>query len=185
LLNRYLPEDALSFGVSGQRPSRGQIIVQLLEQGSEHHAITWLDEHFDPKPYPSFCLIVAGPYETHSFAWDGHLIERQTLADPWLFFSSSSWRTPEVIEYRKRAFEAWVEHGALNDGLIPSFHLWQPPDFAQWAPLMDRQYSATRSITQTETDFIKKTTEMRYWPREQVNATTAPVAILQLHHASS
>ncbi len=183
LLNRYLPGDALIYDLSGERPSRGQIIIELLELGLEHDALAWLNGSFDPKPYPSFWLILAGPHQTHSFAWDGQVLERQTFIDPWLFFSSSSWRTHDVIEYRKQAFDAWVNQGAPRDGLIPSFHVWQPPDRAEWAPLMDREYSATRSITQAETDFTKRSTEMRYWPREHLRTPAAPFTLLQLNHA--
>lgn len=183
LLNRYLPNDALIYDLPGERPSRGQIIIQLLELGLERDALRWLNEGFDPKPYPSFWLIVAGPDQTHSFMWDGHQLERQTHIDPWLFFSSSSWRTHDVIEYRKQAFDAWVNSGAPREGLIPSFHIWQPNDRAEWAPLMDREYSASRSITLMETDFTKQRTEMRYWPREHLSTPATPFTLLQLDHA--
>jgi uncharacterized protein with NRDE domain len=183
LLNRYLPDDTLIYDLSGERPSRGRIIIELLELGHEHDALQWLNTAFDPKRYPSFWLILAGPHETRSFAWDGHVLERQTFVEPWLLFSSSSWRTHDVIEYRKQAFETWVNEGEHRDGLIPSFHLLQPTDRAEWAPFMDRQYSATRSITQTQTDFIKQETEMRYWPREHLHNSAAPFTRLKLNHA--
>ncbi len=183
LLNRYLPQDTLTYDLSGERPSRGQIIVELLERGVEGDALAWINGTFDPKPYPSFWLILAGPDKTFSFAWDGHVLERQTHVDPWLLFSSSAWNTDEVIEYRKHAFNAWVQQGAPRDGLIPSFHLWQPKGRAEWAPLMDREYSATRSITQAETDLTKRTTEIRYWPREHVQTPAVPFTSLQLEHA--
>jgi hypothetical protein len=181
LLNRYLPEDIMHFGHPGERPSRGQIIVELLERGEEQDGLAWLNDVFNPRPYPSFCLIVAGPRHTYSFGWDGHTLECQTHVVPWLLFSSSSWQTHEVIDYRKQAFDAWVHRGAPFEGLIPSFHLWQPPDRAQWAPLMDREYSATRSITQTHC--TNRTTEMRYWPREYLHDPTTPFTSLQLNHA--
>lgn len=185
LLNRYLPNDSLIYDLSGERPSRGQIIVELLARGFERDALAWVNETFDPKPYPSFWLILAGPDNTHSFAWDGHVLERQTYVEPWVLFTSSAWHTQDVIEYRKQAFETWVEQGAGREGLIPSFHLWQPTDRAEWAPLMDREYSATRSITQAETNFAKHKTEMRYWPREHLHTPAAPFTISQLQHALS
>lgn len=185
LLNRYLPDDALIYDLSGQRPSRGRIIIELLELGREHDALALLNGPFDPKPYPSFWLILAGPHQTHSFAWNGHVLECQTHIEPWLLFSSSSWRTSDVIEYRKQAFETWVNRGAPREGLIPSFHVWQPNGRAEWAPLMDREYSATRSITQAETDFTKRRTEMRYWPREHLHTPATPLTLLQLNHAQA
>ena len=183
LLNRYLPNDSLIYNLSGERPSRGQIIVELLARGLERDALAWVNEALDPKPYPSFWLIVAGPHKTHSFAWDGQVLERQTHVEPWGLFTSSAWRTNDVIEYRKQAFETWMNQGAAREGLIPSFHLWQPTDRAEWAPLMDREYSATRSITQAETNFTKCKTEIRYWPREYLHTPDVPFTISPLEHA--
>lgn len=183
LLNRYMPEDIKKLNAPGPRPSRGQIIVDSLAKGREKEVFKWLHESFDPSPYPSFHLIVIGPSQTQSFAWNGQTLEKQVHSGTWLFFSSSSWRTEEVIQYRKEAFEAWVEKGAPTEGLLPSFHIWQPPDRAEWAPLMDRQISATRSITQTITDFTNHFTEMRYWPRESLRPPMTPLRTLSLSHA--
>ena len=183
LLNRYLPGDDQKWGGAGERPSRGRIIIDLLARGAESDALVWLNEQFDPNPYPSFWLLVAGPTNTHSFAWNGHdTIERATFAEPWCSFSSSSLRTDEVLAYRKNEFDAWLTRCAPFTGLIPSFHLLQPQDRAEWAPLMDREYSATRSITQTFTDFSAHSTEMRYWPRERLHSPGTPEATLHLSH---
>lgn len=183
LLNRYMPEDIEKINAPGPRPSRGRIIVDLLAKGREDDVFEWLHDSLDPSPYPSFHLIVIGPSQTQSFAWNGKTLEKQHHPEAWLFFSSSSWRTEEVIQYRKEAFAAWVEQGAPNAGLLPSFHIWQPPDRAEWAPLMDRTVSATRSITQTITDFTQHKTEMRYWPREGRNVPEMPLTTLSLPHA--
>lgn len=180
LLNRYLPADALKLDGLGQPPSRGRIIGELLARGPEREAFAWLHEVFDPKPYPSFWLLVIGSQNTHSFAWNGQMLELGIHDEPWSLFSSSSWRTDEVLTYRRQEFEAWVARGAPFAGQIPSFHLWQPPDRAEWAPLMDREYSATRSITQTLTEFSKHSTEMRHWPREQLHSPGKAATILQL-----
>lgn len=183
LLNRYLPDDAKKVALADARPSRGRIIVELLERGREAEALTWLRDEFDPRPYPSFWLVVVGPQETRSFAWDGHTLEDRRHDEPWLLFSSSSWRTDEVLAYRKVEFDTWLAQGASYVGPIPSFHLMQPPDRVQWAPLMDREHSATRSVTQTETDFTQHVTVMRHWPRENLKPLTAPLTMLELHHA--
>lgn len=183
LLNRYMPEDIEKLNVPGPRPSRGQIIVDVLAKGLEHNAFDWIDKSFDPEPFPSFHLVVIGPRQTRSFAWNGKTLEKQAHLESWLFFSSSSWRTAEVIQYRREAFEAWVAAGAPNEGPLPSFHVWQPPDRAEWAPLMDRDISATRSITQTMTDCSKHVTEMRYWPRESRRPPMTPFTTSSLSHA--
>jgi Transport and Golgi organisation 2 len=186
LLNRYLPGDAQKWGEVGQRPSRGKIIVELLARGPEQEALDWLDKQFDPEAYPSFWLLVIGPGHTHSFAWNGHdTIERGSHDEPWSLFSSSSLRTDEVLAYRKKEFDDWISRGAPLTGLIPSFHLWQPQGRAEWAPLMDREYSATRSITQTWTDFANHSTEMRYWPREQLHSPAIAQTTLHLGHERS
>lgn len=183
LLNRYLPEDAAKINAPEKRPSRGRIIVDLLERGPENNARAWLNETFDPEPYPSFWLVVVGRKNTFSLAWDGQTLERRTHSEPWTMFSSSSWRTQEVLAYRKEVFDDWIARGASLEKLLPAFHLWQPTDRKEWAPLMDREYSATRSITQTETQFQNRHTEMRYWPREHLVSSLDPFSILQLDHA--
>lgn len=183
LLNRYMPEDIEKLNAPGPRPSRGQIIVDLLAKGAEQVAYEWLHEFFDPSPYPSFHLIVIGPLQIQSFAWNGQTLEKRIHSEPWLFFSSSSWRTEDVVRYRREAFEAWVERGAPMEGFLPAFHVWQPKDRGEWAPLMDRDISATRSITQTTTDFTKHFTEMRYWPRESLQSPMAPYTTSTLSHA--
>lgn len=180
LLNRYMPEDTLKLGGPVKPPSRGRIIVELMKKGRENAARKWLDEVFSPEPYPSFCLLLIGPKHTYSYAWNGHELECHEHTDPWLEFSSSSWRTAEVLEYRQRAFEDWVFRGAPFAGSIPSFHIWQPADRAEWAPLMDRDFSATRSITQTETNYLQGQTEMRYWPRESLSSPDSPLIKLIL-----
>lgn len=185
LLNRYLPDDSHKIYSNPNRPSRGRIIVELLAQGNEDNALEWLDEVFHPEPYPSFCLLVMGPENTYSFGWDGHNLEKRNHSGEWLMFSSSSWRTEEVLAFRQNEFDAWVRRNAPFDGLIPSIHLWQPADRMEWAPLMDRDFSATRSITQTVTDFSKRQTEMRYWPREIVHSTNTPLSTLLLPHAQN
>lgn len=183
LLNRYMPDDAKKIALADKRPSRGRIIVELLERGREADALAWMRDEFDPRRYPSFWLVVMGPQQTRSFAWDGQTLEPQLHDEPWLLFSSSSWRTEEVLAYRKVEFDAWLAGGASFLGPLPSFHVSQPPDRMQWAPLMDREHSATRSVTQTETDFTKRTTLMRHWPRANLEPLTSPPTILELPHA--
>jgi Transport and Golgi organisation 2 len=183
LLNRYMPEDIEKLSAPGPRPSRGQIIVDVLTLGNEQKALVWLDERFDPEPYPSFHLVVMSQSRTRSFAWNGKTLEKRMHDESWLCISSSSWRTEDVLKYRQEAFQMWVERGAPKEGLLPSFHIWQPPDRKEWAPLMDREISATRSITQTSSDFTNRSTEMRYWPRESLRPPAKPLTTLVLTHA--
>jgi hypothetical protein len=180
LLNQYLPSDTASFSDHAPRPSRGRIIVDLLAQGHEGAVQQWLQNNFDPSPFPSFLLIVVHTHHTHSFSWDGQNFHIGTHEGEWLMFSSSSWRTSDVLEYRRREFEAWLGRGAPHFGPIPAFHLLLPDGREAWAPLMQREYSATRSLTQIETSSTARETEMRHWSRQDLEHLEWPPRKIQL-----
>lgn len=185
LLNRYLPTDVPRAGDSSHRPSRGQIIVDIMAQSSESAALRWVDSVFDPVPYPSFLLVVMTSPHTHTIAWDGRELRREKHVGEWLFFTSSSWRSGEVTEYRRLEFEKWLRQGAPCSGSIPAFHLLAPAGLLEWAPLMQREHTATRSITQIEANDARGETEMRHWPREHLVSPWTPLSSLRMAHAGN
>ena len=62
--------------------------------------------------------------------------------------SSSSWQGEEVIKYRQELFADWVKNGQKFRETLPEFHLTQPSNMKEWAPLVERELVHTKSICQ-------------------------------------
>lgn len=180
LLNQYGPMDADFASNDGSRPSRGRIITDLMANSNILYVQNWLRRDFDPNPFPPFLLVVAAPRTTMSVTWNRTELRFTEHHAEWLMFSSSSWRTDEVLTYRQGKFEQWIEAGAPHIGRIPAFHLLQPEGLREWAPLMQREHSATRSITQIETNSARRETEMRYWSISDLDRPELPARTWQL-----
>jgi len=165
LLNAYAPDDETATSES-RRASRGAILPKLLEQGSWDRGRYWLDHEFEPDDHPSFMLAVISPNDSILATWRRSAASFQCcpVSNPWTMQTSSSWKTEEVLRWRRRAFAAWRAAGASYKGYLPAFHLYQPPSYEAWAPLMRRTLTRTRSITQVLIDFCKGTITLRYWP---------------------
>ncbi|MFW6163537.1 MAG: NRDE family protein [Planctomycetota bacterium] len=164
LTNRYLPRDAEP---RGPRPSRGAIIPALLARGGHQAARTWLAEAFDPTDYASFTLLLCSPVGREVVQWpaeQGLVRHDWGEGEGWAQFSSSSWRTEEVLAWRRARFAEWLAAGAEHVGHLPAYHLLQPDGLAEWAPLMARDVSVTRSITQVVVEPAAGHLTLRYWP---------------------
>ncbi len=185
LLNRYLkpPPDRQPGG--GERPSRGAIVPECLRRGDAELAVEWLSRSFDPSPYADFTLVVASGCAVWEFGWDGGgQLQERSLPLEWEILSSSSWCQQDVIAWRRSAFEQWREDGSPFAGALPLYHLLQPPDRAQWAPLMRRDRSATWSITQARVNADPGPAHMLYWPVEGLDPH-APAAEITLARRES
>lgn len=183
LLNRYLPADSRPTP-DDRRLSRGAIIPALLAQGGHGAARAWLETEFDPKPYPSFTLLVGSPDGRDLYLWptEGGLA-RVACGPGWRLVSSSSWNTDAVLAWRRERFADWVAAGADHAGDLPTYNLLCPDGLAEWAPLMSRTYAATRGITQAVVDSASGTVTLRYWPeasRGLADASPATLAELSL-----
>ena len=69
-----------------------------------------------------------------------------------------------MLPWRQEAFEAWLSEGAPFERGIPGYHLFQPPGKETIAPLMARDVSSTRSITQASVDWTSETSSLRHAP---------------------
>ena len=56
-------------------------------------------------------------------------------------------------------------------GTAPGFNFYQAPGREEWSPLMIRDWSATRSVTQVAVEMAEGRVHLRYWP----NPTPAPI----------
>ena len=165
LLNLYMPGDRTRTG-NGGRASRGSIVPSILKLGSFDATCNWLTHHFDPSNHPSFSVVITTQGKGRAFSWipGAASFTQDSIDEPWWMTTSSSWRTAEVLAWRQARFEAWREEGEPWIGWLPRFHLLQPEGREEWAPLMQRETTCTRSITQASMDPSAQKVTLRYWP---------------------
>lgn len=172
VLNGYLPgDDAPPAPLEGFR-TRGEIVPRLLKLGDAGSMRNELVAALDPTAFPSFTLLLATTESVEAYFWSGEgTLQRDRFRDNWHMVTSSSWNTGAVCAWRRRAFDRWLKSRGMRDG-IPEFHLLHPEGQFQSSPLMDREFAATRSITQVE--IREGTLVMRYWPRQAVDDRSSP-----------
>ena len=179
LLNRYQARPGAA-AASVEPPSRGGIVPRCLERGEARGCVEWLANGFDPSSYDPFTLLVAYRGGGRAYQWDGEGEPlTQSLATGWQMRSSSSWRREEVLAWRRAEFEAWRRTGCPDSGRLPSFHLLQPPGKAEWAPMMAREKTATRSVTRVAVFRASAAAEVAYW-RTPVRNPDTPDSRLDL-----
>lgn len=175
LLNRYAPGDEDPARLLPGQYSRGEIIAALMRQPDERSALHHVRESLEPTRYGSFTLVVVGPTASHVFDWaHGDGLAESVLSQPREMLSSSAFETGEVLRWRRERYDAWLARGGVFRGHLPAIHLDRPAGMEEWAVLMDRAVSSTRSITQVETTRGGAECVMRYWPRHgdgQVSTT--------------
>ena len=174
LLNIY-DADETAPPASTDRPSRGDIIPRLLAAGPADRAVNWLLEKFAPADYAPFRLLIGRVDSRTIYTWPGSgRIEADDVPDGWSLLTSSSWNAAEVAAWRREQFEGWVTDGAIIAGELPTYHLLQPEGLADRSPLMARELTATRSITQVALDGPGGKTIVRYWPEPSTETLGQP-----------
>ncbi len=167
LLNAYRPGQMLALPEVPSAFSRGTIVPTVLAQGDGERVRKWITQKFDPSPYESFHLVVAWLEGGARSVWSGsEYLEHSPCRDEWTFVSSSLWRPEAVLAWRREAFEQWCNAGSARRGHLPAFHLLRAEGKEEWSPLMDREWSCTRSITQAHVDGHTRRNFLRYWPRK-------------------
>ena len=168
LLNFYQPGESLLPDPEGRYRSRGEIIPLALSHGSDDAVVSWLLESFDPTAYPSFDLHVISAQAMRRFIWlkKGPL-ELMEIDEKWCVYSSSGWDSGDVIRWRDARFREWIERGEPKSGHLPTFHILQEQGHEDRSPLMTRDWSTTRSITQVQFAPGGGELTMRYWPHPQ------------------
>ena len=180
LLNAYLPGESLLPDTSGEFPSRGEIIPALLEAGDGPAVLSWLSDAFRPEANASFTLLVITPDKSVSYEWlrQGRP-EIDEFSSDWIIRSSAGWDSEEIGLWREERFAEWREAGCKSIDTLPAFHLLRDPEHVEWSPLMQREWSATRSITQVCVSSGPGKVDLRYWP-EPTPDSRAPEAHLTL-----
>ena len=142
LLNGYQSSDATRRDII---QSRGNIIERILSSYAPFDAIT----SFDASAFASFRLLVCNADRHVLYLWDGKTYQRgdvHATYDNAFFITSSSLDEPEVILQRQRIFLKSIPHYEAKPHKIPTLHYSRQPN-AEYAPLMFRDYSRTKSIT--------------------------------------
>jgi len=166
LMNLYREGDDAPRPGGVERRSRGEIVPWLLRHGPIESIRQAAFTAFDPRSYPSFTVLLATSDSVETFDWAVDTpLHHRTHENEWTMLTSSSWKTDEVLAWRGRAFDAWLAEGAHSCGALPTFHVLQPGGEAEWAPLMERWYAATKSITQVQFAEGENHAVMQYWPR--------------------
>ena len=180
LLNAYLPGESLLPDTSGKFPSRGEIIPALLEAGDGPAVLAWLSDEFRPEAYPSFTLLVMSLEKSLSYEWLHRGAPRiDEFSSDWVIRSSAGWDSEEIKLWREERFAEWRAAGCESIDTLPAFHLFRDPKNVEWSPLMQRDWSATRSITQVCVSSDPGRVDMRYWP-EPTPESREPAAHLTL-----
>lgn len=182
LLNAYLPGQMLARPKVPSTFSRGTIVPAVLAQGDGEHVRKWMTEKFDPSPYDSFQLVVVWLEGGVRWIWSGsEYLKRLPCQDEWTLVSSSLWKSDAVLAWRRKAFEQWRNAGSKRRGHLPTFHLLQAEGKEEWSPMIDREWSCTRSITQVHVDGRTRRSVLRYWPRKtRRTVAAAPASELYL-----
>jgi len=154
---------------SAERPagkfSRGEIIPACLSEGSFEAAEAWADSKLTPERYQPFMLLLTAPHRAVRFRYVGEgSVEKMVVEGPESFLTSTSLDRAAVQRWRDDAFQDWKDRGRPFDGAIPTFHTSRKAGEEALSVLMDREWSATRSITQVEMDMPGGRVIMRYWP---------------------
>ena len=181
LTNQYLGSE-VDIGESepvGAGKSRGMIIPEVLEAGCWQEVANTV-KSIDPTDFSPFNLMVFAigkPWVEFDWPGQGELSAREVGPDRFML-TSSSWNTDSVMAWRRQKYEEWLLAPRYL-GTLPTFHLLQPRDMEEWAPLMSREKTHTRSITQVEVDNEKKEIHVRHWP-EPTPSTDSPKTVLSM-----
>lgn len=144
MLNGYY-EDASKINVP--KKTRGKILLNLLNTENPLKAA----EDFNPNDYLSFRLVIGSLTEHKLFIWTGEKYGQSDFLsqykDQAFFLSSSSLDQDDIIQIRKKKFDAWAKNTDEKAyAKIPDFHFSKTPAPEQ-APMMMRSYSGTKSVT--------------------------------------
>ncbi|MBK8543605.1 MAG: NRDE family protein [Caulobacteraceae bacterium] len=162
LLNRY------DNAPKGAR-SRGGIVIEAM-RGASIEASVGVVSSLALEAYSPFTCIVIAQGGAVRLDWDGAHIDRRVFAtgQEIAMATSSSWRFDEVKAQRETLFRDLMSGSGDAAGKLATFHTRRVPGDDAWAPMMLRQHSQTKSVTQIE--LSHHGAQMRYWTRESATA---------------
>lgn len=172
LLNAYFPIGAAPEAIQSGAKSRGVIIPELLAHRSYRECASWLNESLDPTQFAGFMLLLVAADSCAHFLWRGHgELQHHAHDEEWTCLTSSFIDSTDAEKWRYSGFRSWVEQGAPSKSGLPLYHLQRDAGKESLSPLMDRDYSVTRSITSIDVDPAH--TRVRYWSAPSPNTDPA------------
>lgn len=173
LLNRYDPAPAGDV-------TRGAIVPEAMGGDTVDSAVA-LVTRLDHKRFSPFSCIVVSTARAARLDWTGDTLVETTLpvGSSWMA-TSSSWRPDFVTEQRQALFDACLATECSVSSGLEAFHCMRKPEDDVWAPMMLREHSQTKSVTQVELG--DHASRMSYWRRESaiLNRFTAPDVVLDI-----
>lgn len=177
LLNRY---DEAPVGVL----SRGEIVQRALAAGNIDAATAAIGSLAHGAYSPFTCVLVSAA-EIQRLDWNGAAFAQRCapLEGP-IMLTSSSWRFEPVAAWRQALFEKTIVPDPAPHALS-DFHCARRPGNEAWAPMMQRDYAHTKSITQIVIG--KADIELRYWPRDHAleRGLERPSHVLRIDYANA
>ncbi|MDZ7816746.1 MAG: NRDE family protein [Planctomycetota bacterium] len=160
LLNRYVEREH----EPDEPQSRGALPLLALSRGNLSDAWEFVEKDLDLSAYRPFSLILISVAQTVVLAWEGDTIDVSASGEKTFHYTSSSWKREDVLAWRQKMFEHWVENGCKFTGKLPNHNILCPKGKEAWAPLMRRSYARTRSICQARIAADRSEVNVHYWP---------------------
>jgi uncharacterized protein with NRDE domain len=157
LLNRY---DDAAVGAW----SRGQIVPAAMSACDAEGAAA-IVHRMERERFAPFTCVLLSARQAFRMEWNGARLETAPVraALPWMM-TSSSWRLQEVRKQRDALFRNVVVSATdAPETAVSAFHTARNPEHDCWAPMMLRDASETKSITQIALHGDE--CELRYWSR--------------------
>lgn len=175
LLNRYQAPQ------KDKAVSRGDIIPAALARGKAEFVSAWLQQ-LDHARYNPFDIFLVTRKQVIQYSWGGVTYASRTLDfKHWFLFASSGMHTEEVIAFRQNFFQAWHEEIGKKltdpDEILRGFHLIQIDGMESHSPLMEREFSHTKSIIQA--DFNARAMQLKYLPNVLDHFPVSPLGEMQ------
>ena len=148
--------------VSGDRPSRGRLILNLAGRRGCDEVVDEMGR-MDLTPYPPFRLIGVDRGGAVLLTWDGVCLqstEKGGLRPP---VTSSSWRTAAVERYRLELFESSVRSAGGGIKGLERYHHEHSSERPAESVLMCRPDACTHSVVRIDLGW--KAASMRYEPQ--------------------
>ena len=171
IINRYLN---LSPKPQNQTTSRGLLVLSLAHCNSAQSACKYLESNA-LSCYKPFTLTLLQPDQpTIILDWNGADLIIDEQGDGQIPLTTSSWKTKEVMEYRRNLYQMQVDEP--NAEALLKFHATHDPDQGAWSVCMKREEAATKSFCHIEID----EQQIRFHYKPEPPDTNATVKTLKL-----
>jgi len=156
LLNNY----SVATNPDSNYQSRGQIVSTLLDQEESLMMVKTLKQLLNADLYPAFSLLIFDSItqQVHSFTWDESELRPLVLEKD--FFTSSSWETERVQQYR---LNSYIQQVVKNGDKHEDFHCSTPNGEEKSSVFMQRE--KTWTVSRSYLHLYPDRAEIEYFER--------------------